>query len=353
MPRGPASLMRRNSGRQILVMLPLVLCATSHLVAQASESPSLIWFKFSKDFIAQHYAPDSALGELASADPEPGKTVHPSTCGGNDGEIHIGISPDSLKWNNEHGVPNSALATNNTEFGVVAEPVNLTQTTAKLVQEIKGKETTFSGYFRVWNEGHYIGVVHDSNPHHVLEVHPSWAFQSQAANVDFNSPKSIAPMKGYQGYGASLFRPLLESLTKQEWLKVYEDDQFVFVQLAKADNFYQLPVKINGNAQKIQRGTSVTVSVYSDAARKNLIYKQLNVVSNEGSRIAGRFQKGEKIKFLLGIFSVNLETAMKAAEGHQGQDAAVFAPQALEFFAYGVPLLPAVKNSKCVEDPGD
>jgi len=330
-----------------------VLCAASHLAAQAGTAPSLVWFKFSKDFITQHYAADSAVGELVTTDPKPAKTVHPSTCGGHDGEIHIGIFPDSIQGNNPHGVPNSSLATNDTEFGAVAEPVNLTASTKKSVQAIKGKETTFTGYFRAWNEGHYQGAVADSNPHHVLEVHPTWAFQSEAASVDFDSPQSIAPMKGYQGYGASHFRPLLESLTTQEWLKVFEDDQFVFVQLAKADNFYQLPVKIQGEAREVHGGTSVTVNVFSDAARKNLIYEQLNVVSNEGSRIAGRFQNGTAIKFLLGIFSVNLDTAMKAAEGHRGQDAAVFAPQALEFFAYGVPLLPAVRNSKCVEETGD
>ena len=352
MPHYLTSLLPPRNSRQTWVMVALVLCLTGHLAAQEGKSPSLIWVKFSKDFISRHYASDSALGDLVTTDPKPAKTVHPSTCGGHDGEIHIGIFPDSLTGN-ETGVPNSSLSTDDAEFGIVAEPVNLTPATTKLVQKINGKETTFTGYFRVWNEGHYTGAVHDSNPHHVLEVHPSWAFQSKAAKVDFNSPQSIAPMKGYQGYGASHSRPLLESLTKQQWLKVYEDDQFVFVQLAKSDNFYQLPIKISGDAQDIHGGTSVTVSVYSDAARKNLIYKDLSVISNEGSRIAGRFHKGEKLKFLLGIFSVNLETAMKAAASHKGEDAAVFAPQALEFFAYGVPLLPAVKNSKCVEETGD
>ncbi len=353
MPRRTASLPQRKCRRRTLLIVTLVLCATTSLAAQARKSPSLIWFKFSKDFIAKHYAPDSALGELVTSDPRPARTVHRSTCGGNDGEIHIGIFPDSMRGDNQHGVPSSSLATNDTEFGAVAEPANLTPATAKLVQEIKGNETTFTGYFRTWNEGHYTGAVHDSNPHHVLEVHPSWAFQSQAANVDFNSPQSIAPMKGYQGYGASHFRALLESLTTEQWLKVYEDDQFVYVELAKADNFYQLPIKITGNAQEIKGGTSITVDVFSDTAHKKRVYEQLNVISNEGSRIAGRFQKGEKIKYLLGIFSVNLETAMKAAQGHRGEDSALFAPQALEFFAYGVPLLPAVKNSKCVEETGD
>lgn len=37
--------------------------------------------------------------------------------------------------------------------------------------KLAGKTVTFNGYFRVWNEGHWKGTVHPSNPHHVFEVH--------------------------------------------------------------------------------------------------------------------------------------------------------------------------------------
>jgi hypothetical protein len=53
---------------------------------------------------------------------------------------------------------------------------------------------------------------------------------------------------------------------------------------------------------------------------------------------------------MLGIFSVNLATAMRAAAGHQGAQNAVFAPEALEFFAFGFPTRHAVASSACNED---
>ena len=61
-------------------------------------------------------------------------------------------------------------------------------------------------------------------------------------------------------------------------------------------------------------------------------------------------QNGDSLDFLLGIFSVNLRIAVQSAKGHRGEDEAVFAPQALEFFTYGVPLGQAVKNGKCDEE---
>ena len=341
----------------MLFLVLLLLGATSSLVAGASgQSSTLTWYKFSKDFISGHYASDSAIGKLTSDDPQPAKNKHTVSCGGNDGEIHIGLAGGSLQWQHQADLLSSAMADSDTEFGVVAEPVNMTAATLTSVQKIKGNETAFVGYFRVWNEGHdrATGNIPASNPNHVMEVHPIWGFQSDAAN--FDSSSSIAPMKGYAGYGASKLRPLLESVTKDKWLKVYEDDQYVYVQIAKQQNFYQLPVIIKGSPQSISGGISIAADVYSDTAHKNLIYKQLRVVSNEGSRIAGRLQSPAKIKYLLGIFSVNLEVAMKAAQGHRSQDAAVFAPEALEFFAYGVPLETAVKSTskgQCVEETGD
>jgi hypothetical protein len=41
---------------------------------------------------------------------------------------------------------------------------------------------------------------------------------------------------------------------------------------------------------------------------------------------------------------------MQSAVGHRGEDEAVFAPQALEFFKYGIPTEHAVKNGKCEDD---
>jgi hypothetical protein len=48
----------------------------------------------------------------------------------------------------------------------------------------KGKEVTFNGYFRLWNEGHWQGPIAPSNPHHVLEVHPAWGFTFQGGSFE-------------------------------------------------------------------------------------------------------------------------------------------------------------------------
>jgi hypothetical protein len=45
---------------------------------------------------------------------------------------------------------------------------------------------TFTGYLRLWNEGHDHGQVNASNPHHVLDVHPAWAFVSDN-NITFDN----------------------------------------------------------------------------------------------------------------------------------------------------------------------
>ena len=340
----------RKQRLSITAVLLLACYAMSSATTASAQQVKLTWYKFSKDFINQKFPQDSAIGTLDSTDPEPAKTAHvPPTCGAKDGEIHIGIAANALVWNNIHQLVASSRADGDEEFGIVAEPVNMTKQTLTLVKGAQDNQTTFVGYFRFWNEGHDEGPAAASNPHHVLEIHPVWAFQTQGED-SFKSPSSIRPMKGYAGYGASHFKPLLSSLRQQQWLKVYEDDDYVYVQTAKADNFYQLSVQVTGEAQLVTGGTTVAVDVFSDESHQNRIYSNLRVVANQGSQVANRIQSGGSIDFLLGIFSVNLREAMKAAQGHRGVDEAVSAPQALEFFTYGIPAQHAVKNGKCAED---
>jgi hypothetical protein len=130
---------------------------------------------------------------------------------------------------------------------------------------------------------------------------------------------------------------------------VAEDDDFVYVQMQKADNFYQLPVAVK-ETKPLAGGQATLVDVYSDVAHQNRIYQDLTVISAQGSRIASRLQPGQST-YLLGFFSVNLAKAMYAARGHRGKAEAVPAPFALEFFAFGVPLQSAVASSNpCVEE---
>src|SRR5262249_54847693 len=101
-------------------VLALLLCVPAILSGQTK------WYKFSKAFIAQHYSGDSAIGPLQVNEAHPAHTVHSVSCGGNDGELHIGIPGDGVVWPNPAGEPISALAdeTSN-DFGVVAEPPNV------------------------------------------------------------------------------------------------------------------------------------------------------------------------------------------------------------------------------------
>ena len=306
-----------------------------------TSSPAAKWYKFSKVFVSEHYSSDSAVGQLEATAVFPNKSVHKITCGGEDGELHMGIAGEAIKWSHPQGIPFSAIATDNdSQFGIVAEPVNLTSTTNNAAQALSGKGTTFTGYFRLWNEGHDSGTVFPSNPHHVLELHPVWKFDGVSQH--FSSPASIRSMTGYQGYGASKFKPILLLLNQEKWLHVYEDADFIYVQLARADNFYQLPVAIK-SVRNVTGAVEATVDVFSDEARTKLVLENLRVIANKGSRVATRLSNGEKLKFLLGIFSVNLQVAGTQAKGHKSAQQAVFAPSALEFFTYGVPLEHAVK----------
>lgn len=110
-------------------------------------------------------------------------------------------------------------------------------------------------------------------------------------------------MATYQGYGSSKFRPLLESLSNDEWLRVAEDDDFVFVQIKKAENFYQLPVTVK-QSTTVSGGKQFLVDVFSSGTHANLVHSDLPVVVADGSQIAADLQPDEDT-FLLGLFSIN------------------------------------------------
>jgi len=131
-------------------------------------------------------------------------------------------------------------------------------------------------------------------------------------------------------------------------LKVAEDADFIYVQLLRADNFYQLPI-IPRQIKQIPGGMAALVDVYSDEAHQNLIYPNLTLITARGSRTSQQL-KINTATFMLGFFSTNLSTAMRIAAGHSGRSNAVFAPAALEFFAFGRPMEHAVRSSACDPD---
>jgi hypothetical protein len=258
--------------------------------------------------------------------------------------MHVGIEGSAL---DNQGIAVSGPATGGEEFGVVAEPPNVRANIKAAIDGLRGQPIEFTGYFRVWNEGHDVGPLHASNPHHVLELHPAWGVHG--ANVDIPPRGSrVFSMSNYAGYGASRFRPLLTGFLQQKWLKVSEDDDFVFIQLLRADNFYQLPI-VPRQVTQIPRGVVAIVDVFSDEAHQNLIFPGLRLITPRGSRASSQLQVNTPT-FMLGFFSVNLATAMQVAVGHRGANQAAFAPDALEFFAFGRPLKRAVASSACDVD---
>ncbi len=104
------------------------------------------------------------------------------------------------------------------------------------------------------------------------------------------------------------------------------------------------PVAVK-SIKDVTGGKEAVVDVFGDGNHQNLIYSDLAVIAADGTEIAGNLAVGQRA-FLLGFFSVNLRKAMAAAEGHAGEESAVFAPQTLEFFTFGFPKQKAVSSSK-------
>jgi hypothetical protein len=328
--------------------LPLVPCGVELILFLSVPAIAQTkMYRFNKAFISSHYTAGNPIGVLAASSSTPAKNVHPINCGGNDGELHIGVEANAIDGSGSSN-PVSGPADGSEDFGLVAEPPNVTASLKNAIDSLAGRPIQFAGYFRVWNEGHDVGAKAARNPHHVLEVHPVWGVHGGAVEIPPRGSR-VFPMKGYAGYGASKFRPLLIGFLQQKWLKVAEDnDGFVLVQLLKADNFYQLPI-IARQVKQVPRGVVAIVDVFSDESHQDLVFKNLTLVTAKGSRASSQLQLNTPT-FMLGFFSVNLATAMRLASGHQGIQNAVFAPAALEFFAFGVPMERAVASSHCNAD---
>lgn len=295
------------------------------------------WYKFDKGFISGTYPADSAFGFLRATASSPATQVHPVGCGGNDGELHVGVSASAILAPGGASVV-SGPANTTEAFGVVVEPPNVTAGLSSRIHSVAGKKIVFFGYLRVWNEGHDSGPIFASNPHHVLELHPAWGVRS--GNKRTLDPQLIFPMPAYHGYGPERYGPLFKSMQDDQWPKVAEDANFVFVGIPKEDNFYQLPVSIK-QTRPVSQGLEATVDVNSDIGDTDVIFPDLTVVAAKGSEVATQLNP-DQIAYLLGFFSVNLRKAMAAAAGHTGTDHAMFAPEALEFFTFGFPKLPPV-----------
>jgi len=125
----------------------------------------------------------------------PAKTIHSETCGGNDAEIHIGIKENDIDLIDDQ-MPASGSVGPATKWGIVAELPNAKSGDGQArLKDVENQSASFIGYFRVWDEGHAVGAVQPSNPHHVFEIHPAWAFRRWGCRVQ--------PMARFRGAKSS------------------------------------------------------------------------------------------------------------------------------------------------------
>jgi hypothetical protein len=278
-------------------------------VASLSGSPEgeRVWFKFNKAFINTNYTSGEALGTVKAQTWGAAKNVHSTKCGGSDGELHVGAKDGGLSLPASQTPISGKAFADDDRWGLVFElpdaragkgPTTLTKHT--------GQTITFTGYFRVWNEGHWKTAVHPSNPHHVFEVHLAWRFTFQGGS--FDDPALIRTMAGYRGNGLSKYEKVLDEVG--DWLKAFQDDDFPFVQLQDASNFFQLPVEVT-DTSNIDGGTALTLDVYSSNQYKRLVYEGLRGIAVDGATLGAELDIGDRVT-LLGFFSVNLKTVLDA-----------------------------------------
>jgi hypothetical protein len=325
----------------VAVALPFATVITLH----GSPEGQRVWFRFNKAFISANYTSGEALGTVRAQTWGAAGTVHPTKCGGSDGELHVGAKDEGLSLPASQ-TPLSAKALGaDADWGVVFElPDAKAGNGPSTLKKHVGKTIRFNGYFRVWNEGHWKRAVHPSNPHHVFEVHPSWRFTFQGGS--FDEPSLIRAMAGYRGYGLSKYEKVLDEVG--DWLKAYQDNDFLFVQLQDASNFFQLPVEITGSAS-IDGGTELTLDVYCSNQYKRLVYGGLRGVVVDGATLGADLSLGKRLT-LLGFFSVNLKTALDAIPATATSPGLAWAVKdALEFFVFGKAKKPAWRKGQTCE----
>ena len=150
----------------------------------------------------------------------------------------------------------------------------------------------------------------------------------------------VRPMASYSGFGATKFKPLLKSLTDEEWPLVFQSAGTLHVGLMKFSNFFQLPVRVK-SISSVDGGHEVKVDVFSNQAMTTLRYSNLTAITASGTPIDGTLTVGQKA-FLLGFFSVNLKKALDGSTDAHSEDEAVAVPEAVEFFVFGLAVNPAV-----------
>ena len=311
------------------------------------------WFRFDRDFVTTRFATDLAFSSLTFDTQWKASSKHRASCGGEDGEIHVGAYENVIDFAAAEQ-PFARVADGQTvAWGLVAEPPNTRQADSDAFSHLENSRVTFTGYVRVWNEGHFVGETSpkpngSSNPNHIVELHPVWHLQSTDDQYEEYDFAKTAPMAGFSGYGMSKARPMLQKIDSGAWPRAYADSGSVYVSLSRESNFYQLPVRIQ-DVQTVGEGLVIRADVCDalGCPGNQFLFRNLRIVARAASLDTNStFQVGDAVE-LVGIFSVHLGRALSSAQSATTRAQAVPVTQALEFFAFSKAGQPAVRNSNC------
>lgn len=339
--------------KRLWPVLSVLVCLLSLINVIAASEGDAKWFKFDKSFIQTVYPLEVAFGELALERPWKVGPLHTISCSANDGEFHVGAYDSEIGVSSQHKPISRPASGSGAAWGIVAEPINVTSADRTEVLQYQNQEATWRGFLRVWNEGHWHGHTKKrkggySNPNHVVEIHPAWALLAGQVEKEF----PVGRVLGFKGYGLSKFddeRYPYHPLNPEEWLKVYQTSKSVFVQLAQSANFFSLPVRVRERTT-IANGSALSLRLDVCASRpcgSDYLYRDLRAVTVPGT---DSYPLNQSIE-VLGLFSVNLRTAMTESIGATHRNSAVAVPEALEFFVYGR-TSGAVRNSSCEPETG-
>ncbi len=90
----------RQKGTSKLLLAAMFLSASCAIAAEGD----LTWYRFNKRFIAAHYTGDAAFGKVSTQSWAAAQSVHARSCGGKDGELHIGVREGGISWDSQNQV---------------------------------------------------------------------------------------------------------------------------------------------------------------------------------------------------------------------------------------------------------
>jgi len=325
--------MRTRAISRRLVSWLSIAVAVAILLSPVISAQMPHWFLFNKNFILAHYDDDSAIGSVTANVWNRATKVHESSCGGKDAELHVGSLAYELDVSDDQRPVTAPEPFEDQAFGMTFELPNAAGGDGvATLDTLKNHAVEFRGFWRVWNEGHDVGTVYPSNPHHVLELHPAWAFSS--ASTTFDRPDLITRIAGFRGYSASQFKLVITSMTTDRWPAVYQTDRDLAVAMAQFQNFFQIPVIVR-SVSTMTHGHELTLDVYSSTSYATRIYQNLRAITVSGSPIDGALVVGNR-RVLEGICSVNLRRALAAVPASAtSRSSAVHLPDTVEFFVFG------------------